>query len=195
MVLSGTFQACHIDLCEPTAMGWHWHGVGELTNFLCSVIFPIFHHCQKHWLLIEYHVHIWQGSPQLSCGGTCKYEYDSKDPTGTFVRPKNSLTEKLMSGALVTTIKHQLRVLEWFCWKTMLLKTIFYFHSEQLVFVWHNVPDAGWYQSMRAALSDFSACHMMACLQTWNKTLHRAHVVSENELRALGFTAHSRVPD
>ena len=36
------------------------------TNFLYSVIFQIFHHCQN----TEYHVHVWQVSPQHSCGDT-----------------------------------------------------------------------------------------------------------------------------
>ena len=32
--------------------------------------FPHFSGWPKHWLLVRYHVHIWQVSPQLSCGDT-----------------------------------------------------------------------------------------------------------------------------
>ena len=56
----------------------------------------------KHWLPLEYHIHIWQVLPQLSCGDTCQYECDANNLTGTFAGSKIVLTEKLTNGALVT---------------------------------------------------------------------------------------------
>ena len=40
-------------------------GKGHLAHFLHPVIF-------QYMLAIEYHVHVWQVSPQFSCGDTCK---------------------------------------------------------------------------------------------------------------------------
>ena len=54
-------------------------------------------------LAIEYHVHIWQVLPQLSCGDTCQiYECDSKNITGTFARLKILLKEKFSNVAFAT---------------------------------------------------------------------------------------------
>ena len=50
-----------------TPSGWGW--LRLLHPFL---YFPIFLKWSKHWLPFEYHVHIWQVSPQLSCGDTCQ---------------------------------------------------------------------------------------------------------------------------
>ena len=49
-----------------------WSGVG-VTKPISSV--PLFSHflaLSEHTLAIEYHVYIWQVSPQLSCGATCQ---------------------------------------------------------------------------------------------------------------------------
>ena len=46
-----------------------WGG-GTKPIFSVPLIFLIFSPSSKHWLPIEYHVHIWQVSPQLSCGDT-----------------------------------------------------------------------------------------------------------------------------
>ena len=70
--------------------------------------FPIFRYFSnvspllKHWLPIAYHFHIWQVSPQLSCGDTsqiCKWFQESN---GYFAKSKTSLAEKATNGALVT---------------------------------------------------------------------------------------------
>ena len=45
---------------------------GLLNQFLPFRYFPKFSALSKHILIIEYHTHIWQVSPQLSCGGTCQ---------------------------------------------------------------------------------------------------------------------------
>ena len=46
-------------------LGW-----GLLRQFSTFRYFPKFSAMSKHTLAIEYHVYIWQVSPQLSCGGT-----------------------------------------------------------------------------------------------------------------------------
>ena len=52
-----------IKLCQ----GW-----GLLSQFLPFRYFPNFSALSKQTLAIEYHVYIWQVSPQLSCGDTCQ---------------------------------------------------------------------------------------------------------------------------
>ena len=49
------------------ALGW-----GLLRRFPPFRYFPNFSTSPKYVLAIEYHVHIWQVSPQLSCGDTCQ---------------------------------------------------------------------------------------------------------------------------
>ena len=50
-----------------------WRGWGLLSHFVSFFLhFPIFPELWKYWLSIEYHVHICQVPPQLSCGGTCQ---------------------------------------------------------------------------------------------------------------------------
>ena len=64
---------------------WHWSnvillsqcrwsipGVGVLRQFPPFRYFPNFSPSPKHTLAIEYHVHIRQVSPHLSCGDTCQ---------------------------------------------------------------------------------------------------------------------------
>ena len=46
-------------------------GVGSLSQFSLFCYFLIFFKLSKQTLFIQYHVYIWQVSPQLSCGGTC----------------------------------------------------------------------------------------------------------------------------
>ena len=48
-------------------LGW-----GLLSQFLPFRYFPNFSVLSKQTLAIEYHVYIWQVSPQLSCGDTCQ---------------------------------------------------------------------------------------------------------------------------
>ena len=43
---------------------------GSLNQFLPLRWFPNVSQLSKHWIPIEYHVHIWRMSPQLSCGDT-----------------------------------------------------------------------------------------------------------------------------
>ena len=48
-------------------LGW-----GLLSQFPPFRYFPIFSALSNHTLFIEYHVYIWQVSPQVSCGDTCQ---------------------------------------------------------------------------------------------------------------------------
>ena len=43
-----------------------------MTQFSSFIYSPYFLESSKHWLPAEYPVHIWQLSPQLSCGDTCR---------------------------------------------------------------------------------------------------------------------------
>ena len=47
-------------------------GWGLLSQFPLFHYFPIFSALLKQMLAIEYHLYIWQVSPQLSCGDTCQ---------------------------------------------------------------------------------------------------------------------------
>ena len=86
-------------------------GGGYLFNFLPSVIFPNFSAFSKHWLLIEYHIHIWQVSPQLSCGDTCQiWMWFNRCYYNRKYKSEISLMEKLINGARVTpTPKFELK--------------------------------------------------------------------------------------
>ena len=56
-----------------------------------------------HKLAIEYHIQIWQVSPQLSSAAVTpddKYECEWKNLRRTFIRSKILLMEKLMNGVL-----------------------------------------------------------------------------------------------
>ena len=72
--------------------------VGLLKHFPHSAIFTFF-----LWLPIEYHVHIWQVSPQFSCGETWQMWAWWKDGTYIYVCIKSKLTTTkiLTNGALV----------------------------------------------------------------------------------------------
>ena len=50
----------------------HCPGVGLLCQFSPIRYIPNFPSLPKHKLAIEYHIYIWQVSPQLSCGDTCQ---------------------------------------------------------------------------------------------------------------------------
>ena len=56
-----------LPMCSETALGW-----GLLSQFSPFRYFPHFPLLSKQKLAIEYHVYIWQVSPQLSCGDTCQ---------------------------------------------------------------------------------------------------------------------------
>ena len=47
-------------------------GCGLLSRFPPFRDFPIFSTSPKYVLATEYHVYIWQVTPQLSCGDTCQ---------------------------------------------------------------------------------------------------------------------------
>ena len=47
-------------------------GWGLLSHISPFRYFPIFSALLKHTLPTEYHIYIWQVSPQLSCGDTCQ---------------------------------------------------------------------------------------------------------------------------
>ena len=52
--------------------GQHIEGWGSLFQIPPFHYVPSFSELWKHLLFIEYHIHIWQVSPQLSCGDTCQ---------------------------------------------------------------------------------------------------------------------------
>ena len=58
---------CQIAFARTIDQGW-----GLLSRFPPFRYFPNFSALSKHTLDIEYHVYIWQVSPQLSCGDTCQ---------------------------------------------------------------------------------------------------------------------------
>ena len=62
----GPFYWYPVWLVISLEQGW-----GLLTRFPPFRYFPNFSTSPKYMLAIEYHVHIWQVLPQLSCGDTC----------------------------------------------------------------------------------------------------------------------------
>ena len=58
--------------CLGWSFCWANHGWGLLSRFPPFRYFPDFSTSPKHLLTIEYRVHIWQVSPQLSCRDTCQ---------------------------------------------------------------------------------------------------------------------------
>ena len=58
------------------AEGSRLHGWGPLSQFCPLVIFPIIQSYQNTGYLMEYHVHIWQISPQLRWGNNCMCSTD-----------------------------------------------------------------------------------------------------------------------
>ena len=88
---------CYVLCLQFNANQW-W---GLQSQFSPLRYFPDFSALSKHTLDTEYHVCIWQVSPQLSCGDTCHIWMWFKGSNSYFARSKNLLTEKLTNGALV----------------------------------------------------------------------------------------------
>ena len=63
--------------------------VGLLSRFPPFRSFPNFSALSKHTLDIEYHVYIWQVSPQLSCGDTCQIWKWFKESNRYFCKIEN----------------------------------------------------------------------------------------------------------
>ena len=71
-------------------------------NFLCSIIFLIFRHCQSHVRYSTSLNAIFHKCRRSSCAVThVEYECDSKNLKGIFPRLNILLTEKLSKGTLV----------------------------------------------------------------------------------------------
>ena len=101
----------------PWCSLWCYCNVVILTCYFCAWItcskqpgvfqFSSFHYflnfsaLSNHPLATEHHVHIWQVSPQLSCGYTSQIWMWFKESV-SFTRLKILLTEKLTNGTLVT---------------------------------------------------------------------------------------------
>ena len=87
--LMGLRVWCWVE-CLSDWVRWKRSGVGVtklIGNFLNY--FPNFLSLSKHTLAIEYHIYIWQVSPQLSCGHTYQiwmWFKESTSVTGTFTR-------------------------------------------------------------------------------------------------------------
>ena len=66
----------------------------------------------EHTLCIEYHVYIWQVSPQLSCGGTCQIYMWFKESKRYYCQIEHfasgETNERSFSNPLPRTINHQL---------------------------------------------------------------------------------------
>ena len=52
---------------QKKAQEWGYYAI-----FVFSINLTFFQNHKKRHLPIEYHVHIWQVSPQLGCGDTCQ---------------------------------------------------------------------------------------------------------------------------
>ena len=93
------------DVCGITLQGW-----GSLSQFPPFRYFLIFLALSEHTLAIEYHVYIWQVSPQLSCGGTCQIYKWFKESKGYFCQIKNfacgEINERSFSNPHPRTIGH-----------------------------------------------------------------------------------------
>ena len=60
---------CHLLLNMRCLLEQGW---GLLSQFPLFRYFPYLSGSWKHMLAIEYHLYVWQVSPQLSCGDTCE---------------------------------------------------------------------------------------------------------------------------
>ena len=93
-----------IDMVIAHLMVWpgrNQSGLGITQPITCTLLYSqIFQPLSKHSLAIEYHIHIWQMSPQLSCINTCQMWRWFKEPNKYFWKIKIFLTEKIMNGAL-----------------------------------------------------------------------------------------------
>ena len=88
-----TFQ----QICICCKQGWRL-----LSRFHPLRYFPTCLTSLNYMLSIVYPVDILQVSPQLTCGDNCQSRMWLKNVTGTFVKSKILLTEKLTNGALLT---------------------------------------------------------------------------------------------
>ena len=57
---------CIVNIMPANDLEWGLLDLSPPFHYFCHFF------CNHHWLTIEYHVHIWQVSPQLDCGDTCK---------------------------------------------------------------------------------------------------------------------------
>ena len=69
---------------EGLAQGW-----GLLSQFPPFRYFPFFSALSNHTSAIEYHVYIWQVSPQLSCGDTCQIWVSFEESNMCFCQVEN----------------------------------------------------------------------------------------------------------
>ena len=69
---------------SPPLQGW-----GLLSQFSPFRYFPHFPLLSKQMLAIEYHVYIWQVSPQLSCGDTCQIWMWFRESNSYFCKIEN----------------------------------------------------------------------------------------------------------
>ena len=76
-------------------------GVGLLNQFPPSRYFLKFSALSKHTLCIEYHVYIWQVSPQPSCGDTFQIWALLKEPNGYFCEIENFTYGEINERSLV----------------------------------------------------------------------------------------------
>ena len=90
-----------------TGQGW-----GLLSRFPPFRYFPNFSALSKHTLDIEYHVYIWQVSPQLSCGDTCQIWKWFKESNRYFWKIENfangEINERSFSNPHPRTISFRL---------------------------------------------------------------------------------------
>ena len=68
----------------------------------CNLLFSLLWEWSKHWLLAEYHIHISQVSPQLTCGDTWKIYVWSKGSNSYFCKSK--IVTDTTNSVLATTI-------------------------------------------------------------------------------------------
>ena len=96
-----TYNISRVMYSVHAELGW-----GLLNQFTPFRYFLNLSAFSKQPLAIEYHVYIWQLSPQLSCGDTSQIWMRFKEYiTSTFARSKILLTTKLRNGALVTLLR------------------------------------------------------------------------------------------
>ena len=74
---------------EIIGLMWKHQGVGLLSQFPPFRYFPNFSALSKHQFVLEYHVYIWQVSPQLSCGDSCQIWMWLKESNSYFCKIEN----------------------------------------------------------------------------------------------------------
>ena len=75
------------------------HGWGLLSQFSPFRHFPHFPWLSKQTLAIEYRVHIWQVSPQLSCGDTCQIWMWFRESNKYFCKIENFAYGEINEGS------------------------------------------------------------------------------------------------